>query len=146
VRSRVLLTLWRAMRGQRRRGAPSPTTALRTLPRLVAATASGRYRGTSPRQLAMMAGAMAYIAMPVDLVPELAFLGAGLLDDAVVLAWLAGAVLTETEAFLAWEREEQAGPHGTQRPAPGWPGARQPHATHTDHGDGPDVVVGEVIR
>jgi uncharacterized membrane protein YkvA (DUF1232 family) len=57
-------------------------------------------------RLLMMAGALAYIISPLDLVPEGLFMVLGLGDDAVVLSWLAGAVLAETEAFLAWEADE----------------------------------------
>jgi len=44
------------------------------------------------------------VATPIDLVPEALFLLFGLVDDAVVATWLAGAVLSETDRFLDWER------------------------------------------
>ncbi len=137
ARTRPLLALWAAMRGRRRPGQPSAATSLRTLPRLLGAVASGRYRGLSGGQLGLMALAAGYVLSPVDLVPETLLLGAGLLDDGVVLAWLAGAVLAETDAFLAWEEQQRGSRHrGQQREHPRAPGG----------GDGPDVVVGEVIR
>ena len=43
---------------------------------------------------------------PIDLVPEAFLLLLGLVDDAAVAVWLAGAVLSETERFLIWEREQ----------------------------------------
>ena len=43
---------------------------------------------------------------PVDLVPELFVPLLGLVDDAFVLAWLAGTVLLETERYLAWEQDQ----------------------------------------
>lgn len=99
---------WRALAAalsrSRRPGDPGLLEQLSALPRLVVATARGRYTGTSTQRLALMALAAAYVVSPVDLVPEAVFLLAGLADDAVVLAWLAGAVLDETSAFLRWER------------------------------------------
>jgi hypothetical protein len=34
----------------------------------------------------------------------------GLVDDAVMVTWLAGSVLAETERFLEWEKERGRGP------------------------------------
>ncbi len=50
--------------------------------------------------------ALAYLVLPVDLVPELLLGPIGLVDDGVVLVWLAGAVLSETGRFLEWERRQ----------------------------------------
>src|SRR5690348_2000204 len=73
-------------------------------PRLARATFRGEYTGSSRGRLLAMLGAVLYVVSPVDLVPE-AFLSVlGLADDAVVLSWVAAAVVTETESFLAWER------------------------------------------
>ena len=47
-------------------------------------------------RLAMMAAAAAYIASPIDFVPELFLTVFGLADDALMVAWLAGSVLAET--------------------------------------------------
>ena len=40
----------------------------------------------------------------------------GLADDGVVALWLAGAFLTETDRFLAWERSRPVGPAGVAGP------------------------------
>ncbi|SBT52045.1 YkvA family protein [Micromonospora auratinigra] len=83
------------------RGGPSLGARLAALPRMIRATAKGEYDGGL--RLALMAGATAYVVSPVDLVPE-AFLAIfGLVDDAVMVTWLAGSVLAETERFLQWE-------------------------------------------
>lgn len=88
------------------RGGPSLGARIGALPRMLLATARGRYDGGL--RVALMVAAGAYIASPVDLVPE-AFLSLlGLADDAVMVAWLAGAVLAETERFLAWEGRRAA--------------------------------------
>ena len=95
--------LWQAVQQHGRGDGPDLRELLLAVPRLAAATARGTYPGLDARRLLMMAGALTYVASPVDLVPEALFLIVGLTDDAVVLSWLAGAVLTEARAFLEWE-------------------------------------------
>ncbi|GGL07077.1 YkvA family protein [Mangrovihabitans endophyticus] len=85
------------------RGGPSIGKRLGALPRMIKATAKGDYDGGM--RLALMAGATAYVVSPVDAIPEAFFLIFGLADDALMVTWLAGAVLGETERFLAWEKE-----------------------------------------
>jgi uncharacterized membrane protein YkvA (DUF1232 family) len=68
---------------------------------MLLATLRGRYDGMG-RLLLILAGT-AYIISPIDVVPELFFLVFGLADDAIVIGWIAGALLAETERFLAWE-------------------------------------------
>jgi uncharacterized membrane protein YkvA (DUF1232 family) len=67
---------------------------------------SGRYPDLTRGRLGLLLLALAYLVSPVDLVPEafLSLLGLG--DDVIVAAWLGGAVLVETERFLAWERNQ----------------------------------------
>ncbi|HEY0698607.1 MAG TPA: YkvA family protein [Micromonospora sp.] len=86
------------------RGGPSLGARLAALPRMVRATATGRYDGGV--RLAMMAAATFYVLSPVDLMPELFLAVFGLADDALMVAWLAGSVLAETERFLAWEARQ----------------------------------------
>ncbi|MCI4064325.1 YkvA family protein [Micromonospora sp. R77] len=83
------------------RGGPSLGERLLALPRMMRATARGEYDGGL--RLAMMAAATAYVVSPIDVVPELFLAVLGLVDDAVMVTWLAGSVLSETERFLAWE-------------------------------------------
>jgi uncharacterized membrane protein YkvA (DUF1232 family) len=125
-------TLVRAVRGTMRPGEPGVGDRLRALPRLVSATLSGRYQGVTPRRLGLMALALVYIVSPIDLLPDMLPL-LGLADDAMVVAWLAGTVLSETGDFLAWER----GPTGRTRRS--WFRRRDGQA-------GPDVVRGQVVR
>lgn len=105
-RSRILVltTVYRALRVAMKPGGPGLPTRLAALPRLARETLAGRYAGLTAGRLALMAAAVAYIVSPVDLVPEGAFLMLGLADDAMVLGWLAAAVVTETETFLDWEK------------------------------------------
>ncbi len=84
------------------RGGPSIGKRLAALPRMLKATAKGEYDGGM--RIAIMAAATAYVISPIDLVPEAFLLVFGLADDAVMVAWLAGTVLSETERFLEWEK------------------------------------------
>ncbi|SDY73245.1 Protein of unknown function [Micromonospora pattaloongensis] len=83
------------------RGGPSLGKRLGALPRMIRATARGEYDGGL--RLALMAAATAYVVSPIDVVPEAFLLLFGLADDALMVTWLAGSVLSETERFLAWE-------------------------------------------
>jgi uncharacterized membrane protein YkvA (DUF1232 family) len=78
------------------------------VPRMIGATARGEYDGKS--RLAMVLVSAVYIVSPVDLVPEGFLFLLGLVDDAAVAAFLAGALLDETERFLEWERKRDAIP------------------------------------
>jgi uncharacterized membrane protein YkvA (DUF1232 family) len=98
--------LWNVLLGARRTGGPALGERLRVLPRMVAAALRGRYPHLSRGRLAMMAVALVYVISPIDIVPE-AFLALfGLGDDALVVAWLAGALLGDAEQYLDWERED----------------------------------------
>jgi uncharacterized membrane protein YkvA (DUF1232 family) len=86
-----------------RRGGPTIGKRLSALPRMLKATAKGEYDGGV--RVALMAAATAYVISPFDFIPEAIFLVFGLADDAVMITWLAGAVLAETERYLEWERQ-----------------------------------------
>ena len=96
--------LWDFVRGARRPGAPSAGDRMAALPRMVAMSLSGRYPFLPRHRLLLMGTALMYVLMPIDFLPELLLPVIGLGDDALVLAWLVGAILAETEAFIAWER------------------------------------------
>jgi len=85
------------------RGGPSLSKRMAALPRMLKATAKGQYDGGM--RVALMAGAAAYIVSPIDFIPEAFLFVFGLADDAVMITWLAGAVLAETERFLEWEKQ-----------------------------------------
>lgn len=96
--------LARAARLATRPGGPSLGERVTSVPRLVAAVRSGDYRGTSMAKIGLLVAGAAYVASPVDLVPE-ALLGVvGLADDAMVLGWVATTLVEETDRFLEWER------------------------------------------
>ncbi|WP_206690462.1 YkvA family protein [Quadrisphaera sp. INWT6] len=145
-------SLWWAMRRSRTRGGPKPAELLKALPRMAAATAAGRYTGCSRVKLGLMVAAAGYVVSPVDLLPEGILGPIGLADDAAVLAWLAGALMTEVGDYLEWERLQQRG--AGAGPAPGastGPSSERPAAGprrrwgSSRPDDGPEVVQGDVI-
>ena len=101
-RKAALTALWTALTAGRR-GGPPLGTRVAAIPRMMWAILTGRYDGKA--RLAAMTLAAAYIVSPIDLVPEAFLFLVGLVDDAAVAVWLAGALLSETERFLAWEHE-----------------------------------------
>ena len=67
---------------------------------------TGRYPERSRGRLGLILLGLAYLASPIDLVPEAFLALAGLVDDAVVALWLGGAFLAENDHFLEWERRQ----------------------------------------
>ncbi|HEX6077112.1 MAG TPA: YkvA family protein [Micromonosporaceae bacterium] len=113
-RRAAFVALWRAVRAGRRPGAPGVGERLRALPRLLGARVRGRYTDLGWGRLALLVAAAGYVVSPVDVVPELVLAIPGLLDDTVIAAWMAGALLDETERFIDWER--RGGSHAVKEP------------------------------
>ncbi len=113
----ALRALFTAVRIAARPGGPSLWQRLAALPRMVRATATGRYPGITLGRLALIAGAAGYVVSPIDLMPEVVLGVVGLLDDAVVLGWVATQLVVETESFLEWERARAS--DGSSRAAAG---------------------------
>jgi uncharacterized membrane protein YkvA (DUF1232 family) len=86
------------------RGGPSIGKRLAALPRMIKATTRGEYDGGM--RLLLLTAATAYVVSPIDAVPEALLFVFGLADDAIMVTWLAGAMLSETERFLEWEKEQ----------------------------------------
>ena len=99
---------WTALVRTFKPGTPGLARRVGAIPRMIRATLSGRYDGRS--RLTMMLVSAAYIVSPIDFVPEGILLFIGLVDDAAVAAWFAGALLDETERFLEWEKRQEAVP------------------------------------
>ena len=78
------------------------------MPRMVKASLRGEYDGGL--RIFLMAAASLYILSPLDAIPELFLSIFGLIDDAFVVAWLFGTLLSETERFLEWEKTKGRGP------------------------------------
>lgn len=101
-------TAWSALVRTFKPGTPGLARRVGAVPRMIRATMSGKYDGRS--RLTMMLVSAAYIVSPIDFVPEGILLFIGLVDDAAVAAWFAGALLDETERFLEWEKRQEAVP------------------------------------
>lgn len=98
----------RAVKASSTPGGAALPERLAALPRLGRAVARGQYQGVTPAQLALLTAAAAYVASPVDLLPEALVGAVGLADDAVVLSWFARTLITVTDEFLAWEKRTGA--------------------------------------
>lgn len=101
----LLRSMATAFRTALRPGTPGLGARLTSLPRLVKATTTGEYAGTSVGRLLMVVLGFLYVLSPVDLVPEMFLPLLGLADDALVVSWVAASVINETESFLSWERD-----------------------------------------
>ena len=123
-RSAALAVMWRTLRRGTAADEPGVAERLRALPRMLSAAARGEYRGTSRLRLLLAGAAAGYVLSPLDPLPE-ALLGMlGTVDDAVVAAWVAGALLTATEDYAAWRSRRVVGPGGVDA-GPG--GTRREH-------------------
>lgn len=60
---------------------------IRTAYDMVSDSVTGTYKGVSKGTLALLAGGLAYLALPIDLVPDFIPV-AGWLDDGAVLGWI----------------------------------------------------------
>ncbi len=109
-RRSALAVLWRTARSGTRPGTPGLGARARSLPAMVSDSIGGRYRGPGRSRLAGAAAGLAYLLSPADLVPEAVLPLVGVLDDAVVAAWVAGTLLTATEDYAAWRARRVAGP------------------------------------
>lgn len=112
----ALVTVVSALRVASRPGSAGVGERVASLPRLVRATLRGEYAGLRGATLAGLLGAVVYVLSPVDLVPEALLPVLGMADDAMVVAWLAAALVSATEDFLTWERGMP--PHRTDAPGP----------------------------
>ncbi|WP_117214486.1 YkvA family protein [Allorhizocola rhizosphaerae] len=103
-RAAAFSALWKALTS--RGGAPIGRR-LGAMPRMFWHTLTGRYDGAG--RLFLIAAGAAYVLSPIDLLPEMVLLLPGLLDDAFIVTWVAGALLDETDRFLRWEQARQGG-------------------------------------
>lgn len=102
--------LWSTVRAGTGPGTPGVGTRARALPAMVRDSLTGEYRGTGRSRLAVSAVGLLYLVSPVDVLPELLLPLVGMLDDAVVAAWVAGSLLVATEDYVQW-REDPATAH-----------------------------------
>ena len=106
-RATAFTALGRALTA-RAKGGPSLGKRIGALPRMIRAIVRREYDGGV--RLLLMAAGLVYVISPIDFIPEAALLLVGLADDALIVAWLAGALISETDRFLEWERNRDAIP------------------------------------
>jgi len=146
-RTAAFTALWRALTSAHR-GGPNIGERISSVPRLAWASLRGDYDGSA--RVMMMGLATLYVVSPIDAVPEILLGPLGLLDDGIVVAWVVGTFLSETDRFIAWEqlygrgkeRRANTRAYRDQQKRQNAPGPRNQAA-------GPpydDVIDGEVIR
>lgn len=74
------------------------TNEAKTLIRMIRCSVSGKYAGLPRTGLLLIVGAVVYLVAPLDILPDPI-----LIDDAAVIAWVAGRVKADMERFRAWE-------------------------------------------
>ena len=76
---------------------------IRTAYDMVSDSVTGKYQGVAKSTLALLAGGLAYLALPLDLVPDFIPV-AGWVDDAAVLAWIFKRCADEFQKYKAFKR------------------------------------------
>ena len=76
---------------------------IRTAYDMVSDSVTGKYKGVAKSTLALLAGGLAYLALPLDLVPDFIPV-AGWVDDAAVLAWIFKRCADEFQKYKAFKR------------------------------------------
>ncbi|MFB9377974.1 YkvA family protein [Kineococcus gynurae] len=100
--------LWSTLRAGSAPGAPSLAERAHNAPAMTRDALAGRWTGPGRTRLGLAALGVLYLISPVDVVPEALIPIVGLLDDAVVAAWAAGAALIATEDYARWRAENPA--------------------------------------
>ena len=80
-------------------------TGLADLLRLIKAWAKGHYREVPWSTVAKAVAAVVYFLNPLDAIPDM-IIGAGLLDDVTVIAYVVRSLATDLEKFRAWEARQ----------------------------------------
>lgn len=88
-----------AVTAARTQGGISLTDRIKVMPAMVGASLAGRWNGLGRGKLTLMALALLYLVSPVDLLPEAVLTIPGLMDDAVIAAWLVGTLLTSANDY-----------------------------------------------
>lgn len=79
-----------------------------TFVRLITAWMAGTYTKIPYQSLIMVVASLVYFVNPLDLIPDFLVLW-GLIDDAVVLSFVAKSIHDDLEEFRQWEQKEKLG-------------------------------------
>ena len=79
---------------------------IRTAYDLVSDSVTGKYKGVAKGTLMLLAGGLAYLALPIDLVPDFIPV-AGWLDDGVVLGWIFARCADEFKKYREFKNSSQ---------------------------------------
>lgn len=93
-----------AVRAGSESGAPTLAERVRLVPAMLADSMNGRFPALSRSRLAMLVLGVAYIAAPIDLIPEAALLVLGLTDDVLVAGWVVATTLDAAGEYATWRR------------------------------------------
>ena len=73
---------------------------------MVSDSVTGKYKGVSKGTRALLAGGLAYLALPIDLVPDFIPV-AGWLDDGAVLGWIFARCADEFKKYKEFKNASQ---------------------------------------
>ena len=79
---------------------------IRTAYDMVSDSVTRKYEGVSKGTLALLAGGLAYLALPIDLVPDFIPV-AGWLDDGAVLGWIFARCADEFKKYREFKNSSQ---------------------------------------
>ena len=79
---------------------------IQTIVRMLKAYFKGDYTAIPWETIVILIAAMIYVVMPFDLIPDF-LLGWGLLDDAVVVAFVVRSVAADINKYRQWEEENK---------------------------------------
>ena len=73
--------------------------------RMLRAYVAGEYRDISLENIGLLLGALIYLVMPIDALPDFILL-LGFTDDAAIIAWTLKTLRDELQRFAEWEAED----------------------------------------
>ncbi len=76
--------------------------------RMIKAYVLGEYRDITVKSMVTILAALTYFIMPFDVIPDF-IMGAGLLDDMVIIGWAFKAIQKDIERFATWEAGRKSG-------------------------------------
>ncbi len=145
-RIKLAATVASVVRASTRPGSPSLSERAQAVPRLVRATLEHRYAGVTLGRLGLVAGAVVYVASPIDLIPEALLPVLGAADDAVVITWAVKVFFEETDRFISWEIGQGLHrPTGSRRGIAAWSRYASPSGSDASSATVPGAATGSTV-